>query len=143
VGRNQIVDLRALLRDVVPELYSLHVTSDLRAVDAHADLNSLTISTRHVLPMNELLRAIVYGGPCFAAPAEAEPDAEDVAAALPLATALLLAVEPAPPPPPQAVSSAPIAAAASSRIGDRVRSGEPEVLRPSMRVSRKVQQVSG
>ncbi len=87
MGRNQIVDLRALLRDVVPELYSLHVTSDLRAVDAHADLNSLTISTRHVLPMNELLRAIVYGGPCFAAPAEAEPDAEDVAAALPLSAA--------------------------------------------------------
>jgi len=87
VGRNQIVDLRTLLRDVVPELYSLHVTSDLRAVDAHADLNSLTISTRHVLPMNELLRAIVYGGPCFAAPAEAEPDAEDVAAALPLSAA--------------------------------------------------------
>src|SRR5581483_3200079 len=46
----------------LPALKTEHLTSVLYGSIAQAALNSFSISTRQVLPMNELLKAIVYGG---------------------------------------------------------------------------------
>src|SRR6266446_824746 len=48
----------------LPALKTEHLTSVLYGSIAQAALNSFSISTRQVLPMNELLKAIAYGGPC-------------------------------------------------------------------------------
>src|ERR671932_2384685 len=48
----------------LPELNQEHLTSDLYGGIWHAALNSFSISTRQVLPMYELLSAMLYGAPC-------------------------------------------------------------------------------
>src|SRR5579884_584912 len=52
------------LETSLPALKIEHLTMVLYGSIAHAALNSFSISTRQVLPMNELLKAILYGGPC-------------------------------------------------------------------------------